>query len=74
MDLSLDEEWSLFQQDKTIESITDKNKNNVEKDIPKCSDIYISTQTKIGHLNKEIDLNLLFWKIPIIPYYMQKKV
>ena len=48
MDLSLDEEWSLFQQDKTIESITDKNKNNVEKDIPKCSVFISLPKQKLG--------------------------
>ena len=30
--------------------------------------MYISTQTKIGYLNNQIDLNDVFWKIPILPY------
>jgi hypothetical protein len=37
-------------------------------EVPKPSDIYISTKTKISYLNHEIDLKYLFWSIPIIPY------
>ena len=37
--------------------------------IPKCSDIYISTKTKIVYLNKQIDLEKVFWNIDIIEYY-----
>jgi hypothetical protein len=35
---------------------------------PKASDIYISTKTKLAYLNRQIDLNAVFWEIPIIPY------
>ena len=35
---------------------------------PKASDIYISTKTKLGYLNRTVDLNSVFWAIPIIPY------
>ena len=37
---------------------------------PKASDIYISTKTKLGYLNRQFDLNKVFWEIPIIPYAM----
>jgi len=37
--------------------------------IPKCSDIYISTKTKIAYLNKPIDLKECFWKINILKYH-----
>jgi hypothetical protein len=37
-------------------------------DIPKASDIYISTKTKIAYLNTFIDLKNIFWNIPIIKY------
>ena len=39
-------------------------KNNV----PKCEELYISTTTKVLFLNQEIDINSIFWKIPIIEY------
>ena len=36
-------------------------------------DIYISTKTKIGYLNlTNIDLNDLFWKLPILEYHIPK--
>jgi hypothetical protein len=37
-------------------------------DVPKSSNIYISTKTKIAYLNKPIDLKNLFWKIDVIKY------
>lgn len=36
---------------------------------PKCEDLYISTKTKVLFLNKEIDINTIFWNIPIIEYW-----
>ena len=40
-----------------------------EENIPKCSDLYISTKTVISYLNKDnIDIKNIFWEIPIIPY------
>jgi len=38
--------------------------------IPKSTNIYISTKTKIAYLNSHIDLKNVFWKIPILPYAM----
>ena len=40
--------------------------------IPKCSDIYISTKTKIAYLNNAINLNDIFWKIPVLKYMEPK--
>lgn len=36
-----------------------------------CSPIYISTTTKIAHLNREIDIKHVFWNIPVIRYVDQ---
>lgn len=36
--------------------------------VPVCSPIYISTTTKIAHLNREIDIKEVFWNIPVIRY------
>jgi len=33
-----------------------------------CGPIYISTTTKIAHLNREIDIKQVFWNIPVIRY------
>jgi TATA-box binding protein (TBP) (component of TFIID and TFIIIB) len=37
--------------------------------VPKCDDLYISTKTKVLFLNQEIDINGVFWNIPIIEYW-----
>ena len=41
--------------------------------IPKPTEIYISTKTKISYLNTEINLKKIFWKIPIIDYQTFKQ-
>ena len=43
-----------------------------EHKVPKPSDIYISTKTKIAYLDSPIDLKATFWKVPIIPYETPK--
>jgi hypothetical protein len=47
-------------------------KNISEKDIPKSSEIYISTKTKIAYLNNPIDLKQMFWIIPVLKYMEPK--
>jgi len=44
-----------------------------EKDVPTSSEIYISTKTKISYLNQTIDLNKIFWEVPIIEYEITKE-
>ena len=56
--MELDDEWEKYfnETEETIE-----NDNNIPVDFePKCSDIYISTRTKTGALNSEIDLEDVF--------------
>jgi hypothetical protein len=36
---------------------------------PICEDLYISTKTKVLFLNQEIDIQNIFWKIPVIEYW-----
>ena len=43
----------------------DENVDNIQ---PICSNIYISTKTKISYLNMPIDIKRVFWNIPISPY------
>lgn len=72
---SIDSDWENFlnPQESVSSSIcNDEMDTNV---VPKCDELYISTQTKIAYLercdssNKELlDLNALFWKIPITKY------
>jgi TATA-box binding protein (TBP) (component of TFIID and TFIIIB) len=63
----LNNEWLNFTTGKTIvcSKIAEK-KAPVEINF---SDIYISTKTKIAFLTEAVDLNKVFWKIPITPYH-----
>ena len=40
-----------------------------EESVPLCDDLYISTTTKVMFLNQSIDINNIFWNIPIIEYW-----
>ena len=46
--------------------------NSIDNSQYKCSELYISTKTKITYLNKPIDIKNVFWKIPINPYHIPK--
>ena len=41
-------------------------------DVPECEDLYISTKTKVLFLNQEIDIQNIFWTIPVIEYWQPK--
>lgn len=72
--LDINDEWEKFcdgsYEDDILNSI-DSQKLLDNK--PNCSDIYISTKTKISYLNQAIDIQKLFWKVPIVPYYEKKE-
>ena len=69
----LDKEWIKFKNAIKTNTTVNFDINSIKKkEMPKCSDIYISTQTKIVYLNTNIDLNNVYWKIPIINYYSPK--
>jgi len=40
---------------------------------PVCDDLYISTKTKVLYLNQEIDIQRIFWDIPILEYWKQQE-
>ena len=65
---SLNDEWENF----TINSKSNLKVSAKKKPehTVKCSDIYISTKTKIAFLNQtNIDLESTFWDIPILDYW-----
>jgi hypothetical protein len=45
---------------------------DIASNVPKCTNIYISTKTKIAYLNTNINLAEIFWRIPIVNYYLPK--
>ena len=66
----LNQEWENFFNDVETKK---EEKKEVKNDFkPNCSDIYISTRTKTGALDKEIDLETIFWKLPIVNYHEAK--
>jgi len=62
-----------------IDSSRQNNDNNIQKVIPEknfvknCSNIYISTKTKILFLNKSLDIFTTFWLLPVVDYNSQEK-
>lgn len=68
---NVDEEWLSFQENGVYKDFSE-NIDCDEGENPKCSDIYISTQTKIAFLNQSVDLKTIFWNLKITPYHIPK--
>tara|TARA_Y100000996_G_scaffold74498_1_gene50151 strand:+ start:1423 stop:2496 length:1074 start_codon:yes stop_codon:yes gene_type:complete len=74
MTTSVDEEWEKFCEDE--EGFIPENNvvlKSDQQEIPKCGSIYISTKTKIAYLDTKIPLQEIFWKIPVLKYYLPKE-
>jgi hypothetical protein len=67
----LDSEWDNFINDNCVLG-NNYDDTNESLEIPKASDIYISTKTMITYLNTTVDLTNVFWKLPMIKYYETK--
>ena len=63
-DSSSDDEHEFYENEKPCLSSANKDDDGV----PKATDIYISTKSKIAYLNQEIDLKNVFWNVPVISY------
>tara|TARA_B110000211_G_scaffold218885_1_gene264120 strand:- start:130 stop:1197 length:1068 start_codon:yes stop_codon:yes gene_type:complete len=68
--LNIDDAWESFLSN---DYTSDNNKKKEHDDRPLCTDLYISTKTKIAYLNQEIDLHKIFWEIPVIKYHEPKE-
>ena len=73
--LSIDDDWEKYLESTYNNEIIQKNNGIIQDEgeptkIPKCSDIYISTKTKISYLTYPVDLKDVFWKIPILEYHI----
>ena len=53
---------------KNKDSVNESEKNNLGV-APECDELYISTKTKVLFLNKPVDIQNIFWKIPVIEYW-----
>lgn len=76
---SIDDEWAQFLNndgDKTIFKDCSNEKiesiNVIDNNVPECEDLYISTTTKVLFLNTHIDIDNMFWKLPILEYGIPK--
>ena len=78
--ISVDDEWMYFLKNQNNSSSSEKSNDaefcletangiNQDCDIPKCQDLYISTKTKVLFLNTPIDIQTIFWKLPVIEYW-----
>jgi hypothetical protein len=65
--VSTDEEWQNFLMGIEEKPVEEKVYKIADK--PVCDELYISTKTKVLYLNQEIDINNIFWKIPILEYW-----
>ena len=72
LSMNVDNEWELFLNGENSQNITKPDISDTVS-VPTCSNIYISTKTKIAYLNSGIDLNLVFWKIPVSTYYSNQE-
>lgn len=70
----VDDEWNSFITGQNINdcgfsSLTENNIEEISENIPECEELYISTTTKVLFLNQHIDIQNVFWKIPITDYW-----
>ena len=75
MDYDIDNAWETFLEDGHIENnaIELNSERLPDTNVPKASDIYISTKTKIAYLSNSIDLSTVFWKVIVNPYHIPKE-
>jgi hypothetical protein len=50
----------------SVQSLAEKE---CSEKVPKCDELYISTKTKVLFLNQPIDIQTVFWNIPVIEYW-----
>jgi len=76
-DYDIDTAWSTFLEGGTVDSSESSGHiidDSITKgNVPKGTDLYISTKTKIAYLSSPIDLANVFWKVDILPYHLQQE-
>lgn len=75
--ISIDEQWmnylnnnGVLEDNYDIASVPEV-KSDTDK--PICQELSISTKTKVLYLNQPIDIEKIFWQIPIVKYWEQKE-
>ena len=72
----IDDDWMNFcdtvHSKKTISHIiADQLESDLDNNVV-CSNLNISTKTKISYLNQSIQLSDVFWKLPVMSYHTQQ--
>jgi TATA-box binding protein (TBP) (component of TFIID and TFIIIB) len=66
----INDDWENFCNDDYVIPDNIELHSNTNNNTHVCSDIYISTKTKISFLSQKIDLKATFWEIKITPYHI----
>ncbi len=66
-DMDLDDEWDSYLANETVTRDVEPKPDSV--DSLEFSELYISTKTKVLFVNQPIDINNVFWEIPITEYW-----
>lgn len=66
--MQVDDEWENYLNGDDIDFDDIGQHVEILNEPPKCSDIYISTKTKIAYLSHSVNLSEVFWKIPVMSY------
>jgi TATA-box binding protein (TBP) (component of TFIID and TFIIIB) len=68
--MNIEDEWENFLSSENEDfDIRTSNVENSNIEVPKCTPIYISTKTNIAYFNTHVDLNNIFWDIPVINHH-----
>lgn len=80
--MNVDQEWQMFLEDENISFVEQTNNKTAKEDdtmskeepneAPLCQELSISTKTKVLYLNTPIEIEDIFWNIPIVPYWQPK--
>jgi len=73
MDLNIDDEWMKYLSNartgETSKTHIPKSESlTVDTVAPICGELNISTTTKVLFINQPVDINNVFWNIPIMKY------
>ena len=70
---TVDDEWLEFLQNPEMEFENDDIPNDNDKWIPECTELNISTNTKVLYLNQKIPIYDVYWKLKVIPYLSREE-
>jgi len=72
---NIDTAWECFLNNDTVSATPTKKDSitHLKTCAPQATAIYISTKTTIAYLNMPINLAEVFWKIPILRYYIPEE-